>query len=189
MSQKFPAIRAAIIGGSEDGKTFITAGYSRGLWRERSSASLVFDPFKGETDWGKQALVFGPKDFAKWKRVVSNVRPEMNYTAIWDEGTHTGGRDVENTELITAIRHNCPYFFFIGHGYSTLRPIMRGSLTHVVLAVRDPDDAAEWAKVMVDRDVMQATALKQYEFLKKRKHHPVEILRYTKAEIERGIML
>ena len=191
------SIRCAIIGGSLDGKTFLAAGFSRGLYKNDGIASLVFDPYRGETDWGTQALVFGPDDFEKWRRAVTNVRPEQKFAAIWDEGTHTGGDDKKNTKLVTAIRHNCPAFIYIGHGYSTLRPIMRGSLTHVCLAARDPEDAKEWARVMVDADVMRAAepapprgnGLRQYEFLKKRKHRPVEILRYSKAEILAGIQL
>lgn len=177
-------IRAAVIGGSEDGKTFFCAGLSRGHWRRDRMRSIVFDPWKGETDWGPQAWV--TKDFEAFRRAAFNSK---GCAVFWDEGTSTGGRDRDNLAFFTAIRHNHPAFYFIGHGYATMLPIMRGSLTDVVMATRDPDDAAEWAKVMVDASVMRATSLRQYEFLHKRKHRPVRVLAYTKAEIIRGITL
>lgn len=175
-------IRCAIIGGSLDGKTFLCAGIARGLWNRHRLRSIVFDPFKGETDFGKSAWVTA--DFEAFTRAVFNTK---GCAVFWDEGTATGGRDRDNLKFFTAIRHNHPAFFFIGHGYATMLPIMRGSLSEVIMAVRDPDDAAEWAKVMVDREVLRATTLKQYEFLHKRKHRPVSILRYSKKETLAGV--
>lgn len=202
MSEK---IRAAIVGGSEDGKTFLASGFSRGLWKARRWRSLVFDPYKGETAYGPQALVFGPtsaeqgnpdlyasavtREFERFKRTVSSVKLEQKFCAIWDEASSTGGRNRDNTGLVTAIRHNCPGFLVLCHSYATLLPAMRGSLTDVILAARDPDDAAEWAKVMVDPSIIEAAqSLKQYEFLHKRKHQPARILRYSKAEILAGVV-
>lgn len=176
-------IRAAIIGGSEDGKTFLASGFSRGLWRKHGLRSIVFDPWKGETAWGPQAWV--TKDFLEFSRAVARTK---GCAVFWDEGSSYGGRERENIAKFTAIRHNHPAFFFIGHAYSTMLPIMRGSLTEILLAVRDPDDAAEWAKVMVDPSIREAAQnLRQYEFLHKRKHQPFRVLRYSKAEILKGI--
>lgn len=140
-----------------------------------------------ENDWGNQALVFS--NFEKFQRIAFMLRPSQNIAVFWDEGTSTGGRDRDNLKFFTAIRHNSPEFFFIGHGFATMLPIMRGSLSEVILAVRDPDDAADWAKLMCDRDVLQATTLKKYEFIHKRKHEPVRILRHTAAEIQAGILI
>jgi len=179
-------IRAAIIGGSEDGKTFLAGGISRGWYARDRYRSLVADPFPWENDWGPQAKVFG--DFEQWRRVVAGVKPEQKFAAIWDEATE-GGRDRDNTGLLTAIRHNCDRFIFIGHDFASMLPVMRGSLTDIVLAVRTPDEARKWADLMVDDAVMQAAALGKYQFLHKRKHCPVRILRYTAAQIKAGIML
>lgn len=184
MSEK---IRAAIIGGSEDGKTFLASGISRGWWSRDGFRSLVFDPFHWENDWGPQAKVFG--DFDKWRAVVNRVRPAQKFAAIWDEATDNGGRDRDNAGLLTAIRHNCDRLLVISHGFSSLLPMMRGSLTDVLLAVRDPDEAREWARLFVDESVMQATRLRQYEFLHKRKHRPARVLRYSAAQIKAGITL
>lgn len=180
-------IRAAIIGGSEDGKTFLATGLSRGWWARDGFRSIVFDPYAWENDWGPQAKVF--TDFDRWRAVIDRIRPEQKFAAIWDEATDNGGRDRDNAGLLTAIRHNCDRMLVIGHGYSAMLPIMRGSLTDVILALRDPDEARDWARLFVDEAVMQATKLKQYEFLHKRKHCPARVLRYTRNQIEAGITL
>ena len=182
------SIRAAIIGGTLDGKSTLAAGYVRGYWRCHRLRSIVFDPWKAEkrpVDWGPSAWV--TSDFDAFRRAVKNTQ---NCVIVWDEGTSYGGRDRENTTLFTAIRHHHPVLLFIGHGYATMLPIMRNSLSEVLLAVRDPDDAAEWARVMVDEEVrVLSTRLKQYEFLHKRKHQPCRVLRHTPEELARGITL
>lgn len=186
--REVPNRRMAIIGGSEDGKTFLASGLVRGYWREYGLRAIVHDPWSGgksRTDWGPSAWV--TDDFAKFRRAVANTE---GCVVVWDEGTSYGGRDRENIALITAIRHRHPVMVFIGHNYAAMLPVMRGSLTEVLLAVRDPDDAAEWARVMVDEEVRTlSTRLKQYEFLHKRKHQPCRALKYTPAEIARGITL
>ena len=177
--------RTAVIGGSEDGKTFLTSGLVRGQWRFYRRRGIVFDPWKGETDWGPSAWV--TDDFAKFKRAVMGTR---NCAVVWDEGTSTGGRDRDNVDLFTAIRHYHPSFYFIGHRYDAMLPIMRGSLTEVLLAVRDRDDADAWAKVMVDDRVREmATKLGKYEFLFKKKHVPPKVVKFTPEQIRQGIRL
>lgn len=198
-------IRAAIIGASLDGKTSLAAAISKGLWPSRKFRSLAFDPFKGETEWGRQALVIGPTkaqvkthpnpdklisaEFARFKRVARGIEPHQKIAVFWDEGTDTGGRDSDNTGLFTAIRHSTDIFFFIGHGYQTMLPLMRSNLTDVFLAVRDAKEARDWATLFVDEAVMQCTQLKQYEFLHKRKHRQVQILRPTAQQIKHGIIV
>ncbi|MDR2675319.1 MAG: hypothetical protein LBC18_10785 [Opitutaceae bacterium] len=180
MNDKF---RIAIIGGSEDGKTFLATGLVRGQWRFHRRRAIVFDPWPGENDWGKSAWV--TDDFEKFRRAVEGTR---DCCVVWDEGTHTGGRDRENIKLFTAIRHTHPAFYFVGHSYAAMLPLMRGSLTGVFMATRDPDDAAEWAKVMVDETIREkAVRLGKYEFLYKRKHEPARVVKYTPAEIMAGI--
>ncbi len=197
-------IRCAIIGGSEDGKTFLATGLSRGHWQRDRAASLCFDPYKGETEWGPQALVLGPspqeqgngtaytaceREFEKFRRVISALKPENNFAGFWDEAGDWGGRDRDNKGLVTACRHNLKFFYMIGHSYADMLPVMRESLTDVLLSTRTEDDAREWASVMVDREVMKATQLRQFEFLHKRKHQPIQILRYTAEQILAGISL
>lgn len=204
-------IRAAIVGGSLDGKTFLASGFSRGLWKNYGYRTIAFDPYRGETDWGPQAFVIGPTkqqlktqgdevisaEFEKFRRIVRGIEPHQKIAVIWDEGTDTGGRDRDNTGLFTAIRHNTDAFFFIGHGFATMLPTMRGSLSDVILAARDPEDARDWARLMVDAEVMQASAprppvgngLRQFEFLHKQKHEPCKILRYSKWQILAGLSL
>jgi len=186
-------IRCAVAGGSEDGKSFLVSGFVRGHWKRDRLRGLVFDPWKNKDrvpiDWGNNLGDGKPwvtDNFEKFRRAVVNTK---NCCVVWDEATSNGGRDSDNVALLTEIRHLHPAFYMMVHSYAMMLPVMRGSLTHAVMAVRDPDDAKEWAKVMVDRDVLQSTTLKQYEFLKKRKHRPVEILRHTPAQIHSGIYL
>jgi len=205
-------IRCATIAGSLDGKTFLQAGLSRGLWNHYGYRSIAFDPYRGETDWGRQAMVIGPtkqmvkaygdeivfSEFERFRRIVRGIEPHQKFAVFWDEGTSTGGRDRDNTGLFTAIRHNTNAFFFVGHGYVTMLPIMRGSLSDVILAACDPKEAVQWKEVMVDEDIMQASrkppsrggdGLEKYEFLHKQKHERVKILRYSAPEIRAGIIL
>jgi hypothetical protein len=176
-------IRAAIIGGSESGKTFRAIGYSRGFWARQRLRSLVFDPWKGENKWGPQAWVC--HDFEQWRRVVCNV---TGCVVIWDEASGNGGRDRENVQLFTEIRHRHPALFCIAHAYSAILPIMRVNLTDLFIAQADAGDAAEWAKIMKDPSVNQAVTLHQYEFLHKRAFQTVKVCRETKSQIEAGIL-
>jgi hypothetical protein len=177
-------IRCAVLAGSEDGKTFLCSGLSRGHWRFDKLTSIVFDPWKGETDWGRQAFVTA--DFDAFRRAVNGTTGKA---VFWDEGSSTGGRDRENADLFTAIRHRHPAFYFVGHRYDAMLPIMRSSLTEILVAACDSADLDPLARVMVDRAVMDAARLNQYEFLHKRKHRPARVLRHTKAEILAGIRL
>ena len=176
--------RAAVIGGSESGKTFLSIGWSRGLWAAHRLRSIVFDPYAQENNWGPQAWVTA--DFEKFERAAFGTK---GCAVFWDEGTMTGGRDRANLKFFTAIRHNHPVFVFIGHGFATMLPIMRGSLTDLILARRDPRDADQWAALTSDAEVMQATELAQYEFLQKRMFKPVRRLRYSAEQIKAGVVL
>jgi hypothetical protein len=178
--------RAAIIGGSESGKSFRAMGYSRGYWRRYGLRSVVFDPWarsKKPLVWGRQAIVFD--DFDTWKRAITGVQ---SCVAIWDEASGNGGRDRENVSLLTEIRHRHPVLICIAHAHAALLPMMRINLTDLFIAQADPDDAAEWAKTMKDPAVRGATQLGQYEFLHKRNFKPVRVLRESAAEIEAGIL-
>lgn len=185
-------IRAAVCAGSEGGKTFLVAGFSRGFWKRHKMRSLVFDPWR-ELDWGPGAWV--TKDFELWKKVVTGTQ---GCVAIWDESTANGGRDRENVPLFSEIRHRHPVMFCIGHAYSSILPLMRVNLTDLFLASSDPKDAAEWASVMRDPAVREAgesdvvdgvtvPRLDQYVFMHKRAFRPVKLLRYSKEQIIAGI--
>lgn len=183
MSEK---IRAAVIGGSECGKSFLVSGFTRGYWRHRRMRSIVFDPWMREpnpTDWGPGAWV--TDDFDKWKRVVMGSR---GCVVVWDEATVNGGRDRDNLGLLTEIRHRHSVLFCLGHSYSAFLPTMRTCLTDLLLALPDPGDADEWAKVMKDPAVKQALGLQQYQFLHKRSFRPVRFVAFSPAEIRAGIL-
>ena len=176
--------RVAIIGKSLSGKTFRAIGYSRGLWRTRHLRSLVFDPYKRKNNWGAQAWV--SDNFAEWARVVSTVK---NCVVIWDETTHNGGREKENEKLFTAIRHDHPVLIAIGHGYQSLLPMMRENLSDLVIGLASKKQADEWAEIMVDPEIYQATTLKKYQWLHKKPYEPVKIHTETAAEVLAGLPL
>ena len=180
--------RAAIMAGSEGGKSFLGSGFTIGQWVTHRRRSMVFDPWlreKGRTNWGPGAWVCG--DFERWKRAV--MTGPQGCCVVWDEGTSNGGRDRENVELFTAIRHRHPVFFFIGHRFDAMLPVMRTSLTDLFLARCRSDDAEEWADTLTDDEIMEATTLTQYEFLHKRAFQPVAKVKYTPAQIAAGIRI
>lgn len=177
-------IRLAILGGSESGKTFLASGFVRGQWRFHRRRSIVFDPWKGETDWGPGAVVF--KDFEPFRRAVFGVK---GCCVVWDEGTSTGGRDRENVDLFTAIRHFHPAFIFIGHRFDAMLPVMRGSLNNVMLARQDADDVRKWAAQFADTEILTAANLDQYQFFHKQPYQPLKKIQYTPAQITAGIDL
>ena len=181
-------IRAAFMGGSESGKSFLVSGYVRGQWRIHNRRAIVFDPWckeKKRTDWGAGAWV--TDNFSRWK-LAATTGPN-GCVVVWDEGTSYGGRDRENVEIFTAIRHCHPVFFFIGHRFDAMLPVMRGSLTDVFLARCRSGDAEEWADAFTDDDIMQACDLAQYEFLHKRAFQAIRRVRHTPAEITNGLVL
>lgn len=175
-------IRAAVIGGCQSGKTFLTSGFSRGVWGSRRLRSIVFDPWRGETDWGPQAWV--SHDFEKWKRAVCGT---SGCAVVWDEATAHGGRDRENVPLFSELRHRHPVLFCIGHSHASILPVMRINLTDLYLSLADAGDADEWSRTMKDPAVMEAVKLRQFEFVHKRAFQPVRVLRHSKEEIEAGV--
>lgn len=178
-------IRAAVVGGSQSGKTSLMAGLSRGLWDRYRVRSIVFDPWC-EIQWGAQAWV--TDDFPRWRRAVFGSH---GCIAIWDEATTNGGDDKSNVDLFSEIRHNHPAIIAGGHCYSAFLKKMRVNLTDLFLALADPDDAKQWAGAMKDPDVLQAAdkvKMPQYAFLHKRNFKPVRIRRHTAAEIATGIL-
>jgi len=192
MSAHVRNIRAAIMVGSEGGKSFLASGYVRGQWNFNQRRSMVFDPWlkeKKRTDWGSGAWPCG--EFDRWKRAV--MTGPVDCGAVWDEGTTYGGRERDNVELFTAIRHRHPFFLFLGHRFDAMLPVMRTSLTDVIIGGCRDGDAEEWADLFNDDDLLIAAknekegGLAQYEFLHKRAFQPVRRLRYTSAQIMAGI--
>lgn len=187
---KIRAIRAAINGPSECGKSFLASGFTIGQWAHEKRRSIVFDPWKGRkrhawstpTNWGPGAWV--SNDFERWKRAALNTE---GCCVVWDEGTTNGGRGRENIELFTAIRHNHPVFIFLGHRFDAMLPVMRGSLTDLYLAKSTEGDAKQWAAERSESEIMTAPNLVQYEFLHSRSFQPVRRLKYSPDEIAAGL--
>jgi hypothetical protein len=186
------ARRIAILGASESGKSFLGSGIIRGQWRFDKRVSCVFDPWKGRkkhpwsspTDWGPGAWVDG--NFERWKRAALGTEGKC---VLWDEATTNGGRDRDNVGLFTEIRHNHPVLVVMGHRYEALLPTMRVCLTDLITAKCMPDDAEKMASEFMDPEIAKACHLNQYEFLWKQPYQPIRIVRFTPAEIMRGIQI
>jgi len=170
--------RIAIMGGSESGKTALAIALSRGLWHRGKVRTLAFDPFKKKHRWEPQ---FVTDDFDQFELVVFKVN---GCAVFWDEGTSTGGRDRDKVKFFTAIRHNHEFFAFIGHDYTTMLPIMRGSLTDVILFRQSESAAQYWSDLFTDKDILRTTQLEQYAAIHKRAFRPVRDLTFSKEEIE-----
>jgi hypothetical protein len=177
-------IRAAVIGPSDGGKTQLVIAFSLWLWKKHRLRTLAFDPWLREDPkrWGPHA--WATNEWAKFTHVVTNTK---GCCVVWDEATTNGGRDRDNIKLFTEIRHNHPVLFALGHCYSAFLPVMRVNLTDLFLALDDADDAAEWAKIMKDPRIMEATKLDQYEFLHKRAFREIAIRKHTFAELKAGV--
>lgn len=172
------------MGGSESGKTALAIALSLGAWKSQRRESLAFDPFLRKHNWGKHT--WATDEMPKFEHVVFNVK---NRVVFWDEGTSTGGRDRDKVKFFTAIRHNHAEFFFIGHDYTTMLPIMRGSLTDVVLFRQSESAAQYWADLFTDKEILRSTALDQFVAIHKRAFQPVRELRFSKADLSAGVTL
>jgi len=178
-------IRAAIVGGSECGKTTLAAALSLGLWRNHKIRTLVFDPWLKENPrrWGKHA--WATDEMEKFEHVVFNC---SGCCVIWDEGTSTGGRDRDKVKFFTAVRHNHPAMLFIGHLYSAMLPVMRASLTDLFIFRSDIDEADQWKKIMTDPALLAAETLDQYQVIQKQAFKPCRTLKHSAAELAKGIL-
>lgn len=179
-------IICAIMGPTLCGKSSLARSVLRGHWVRDRLRSLAFDPWlkKNPKIWGPHAWV--TDEFPKFGHVIFNV---SGCAVLWDEGTHTGGRDRDNLKFFTAIRHHHRAFYYIGHGWQTMLPIMRESLSDVVLFRQTAESAQFWANHFTDEDLLRATALPQYVALHKRAFQPVRELRFTPAELAQGVTL
>lgn len=172
------------MGGSESGKTALAMGLSRGLWTSEKKRSIAFDPFARKNTWGPQARPLD--DFLKFEHVVFRV---SGCAVFWDEGTSSGGRDRDKVKFFTAIRHNHAFFAFIGHDFTTMLPIMRSSLTDVILFRQSESAAQYWSDMFTDKDLLRSTDLGQYVALHKRAFKPVRELKFSAADLQKGVTL
>lgn len=178
--------RIAVIGTTESGKTSAVIALCRGLWRAAGTRTIAFDPWLAEDParWGNAARAWA--NFDVWRNVVFSV---TGCAVVLDEGTSTGGRDRDNVELFTAIRHRHPVLIFVGHDAAAMLPVMRATLTDLILFRCSPDEAAKWAEIFTDRDLLAAPGLAQYEFLHKRAFQRVTRRKLTPAELDAGFTL
>jgi hypothetical protein len=67
----------------------------------------------------------------------------------------------------------------VAHDSSDFLPVMRRQFDALYLFKQDEDAAKAWSKVFMQPDIMQVTALNQYEFLRVQAWKPVEKMKLT----------
>ncbi len=108
-----------------------------------------------ERDWGTQAFVTNEM---VWKR-------ETGCALFVEEAAETIARDNEKTGLFTRVRHRGHRLHVSGHSGTNLKPEQRNQLHVLNLFQQTPKAAAAWCETFMDKRIMEATTLAQYEFL------------------------
>jgi molybdopterin-guanine dinucleotide biosynthesis protein len=159
--------RYGTFGGSESGKTTLVRHLTAEIHKRNGMKALVLDPI-GD-DWGEFSKVFShEQDDEFWKAVWSN----RNMMIVVDEGTEMIARDKTLIPVFTRLRHNHHILFVIGHRGDSLLPVMRDQLSTIYLFRQNKKSAEIWAEAFACEEIMQATTLKQYEFLICRRYDP-----------------
>jgi len=151
-------INGGIFGPKLSGKTTLAIALSREYWRSQRMRSLVLDPHLDA--WGSQAWVTANED-EFWPAVFKS----SNSLIIVDEAAATIRRDRTLIPVFTQLRHKNHKLLIIGHSGVDLLPTMRQQMDTLFL-FRQPAEAAEiWARTFADERLLQATQLRQYEFI------------------------
>jgi hypothetical protein len=149
-----------IFGPTLSGKSTLAKALCGEFETQRGMRALVLDPH-GEK-WAPNSKVFTNEE-KFWETVWAARR----CVVVVEEASTTLRRDREFMPAFTRIRHNEHKLIVVGHNGTDLLPGMRRQLGTLYLFLQDPDAAAEWAKQMCDKRLLEAQNLQQYEFLKK----------------------
>jgi len=165
MDGKLPFVNAGIFGPKMSGKTTLGKELSKQMWFRLGRKSLVLDPYAHENDWGN------------WSWVTTNephfwqiVNKGKGYLVIVDEATQTINQEKLLTPVFTAMSHREHQLLVMGHRGTNLLPIMREQLDRIYL-FRQPEPAAkQWSETFCHDGLMDATRLRQYEFIDYRQY-------------------
>lgn len=149
-----------IFGPSLSGKTTLARAIVQQYEKQRGMRALVLDPH-GEK-WGEHSKVFSDED-----KFWATVWEARRCVVVCEEASTTLRRDREFMPAFTRIRHNEHKLIVVGHSGTDLLPGMRAQIGTLYLFLQDPDSAELWARQMVDKRLLEATNLRQFEFLKK----------------------
>jgi hypothetical protein len=149
---------AGIFGPKLSGKTTLAKVLAENYWTKQQLQTLCLD-INGET-WPKSVWATSNED-EFWQRVWQT----KGQLVIVDEASSTIKRDKELIPVFTRLRHLNHKLIIIGHNGMNLLPIMREQFDTLYL-FRQPEKAsAIWAETFTDKRLLQASELKQYEFL------------------------
>lgn len=163
-------VRGGIFGPSLSGKTTLAKALSKEYWAQNKMRSLVLD--LNNESWGEQALVTADE-----KTFWPMVWRTNDCLVIVDEGTETIRRDKTLVPAFTRLRHHKHKLLVVGHSGTNLLPIMRQQIDTLYLFLQDEDSAKQWAKDFIQKDLLQAVELQQFEFLYCRRWQPCKKLR------------
>lgn len=148
-----------IFGPGQSGKTTLAKSVSESMQKRHGFDSLVLDP-NGE-HW-KASKFTTTDEEAFWPVVWKSERCLI----VVEEATEMIARNKDLIGLFTRIRHKGHKLMVIGHNGTNLLPIMREQI-HFLFLFRQPFASAKlWSDTMAEDRLIQATTLKQYEFLR-----------------------
>lgn len=142
------------------GKSTLVRALVNEYEKKRGMRALILDP-NGEK-WGEQSKVYSNEE-KFWKAVWAS----QWCVVVVEEAATTLRRERGFMQVFTRIRHNHHKLFVTGHNGTDLLPGQRRQFGTIYLFLHDPDAAAEWAKQMCDKRLLEAQNLQQYEFIKK----------------------
>jgi hypothetical protein len=154
-----------IFGPGLSGKTTLARWLSWCYWCGWRVKSLVHD-INGD-QWGPQAWCTAEEE-KFWEMVWHR---EVDCALFIEEAAETIARDNEKTALFTRVRHRQGSggpghrLHVIGHSGANLLPVQRQQI-HTLYLFRQSEAGAElWAEEFADDRILEATTLRQYEFL------------------------
>lgn len=165
-------LHTGIFGPSLSGKTTLAKSLSAKLYRDHQIGSLVLDPLMDQ--WGEGAKVFSAEDEEKFWAAVWSEKRKM---VVVDEGTEMIARSRELIPAFTRIRHRGHKLFVIGHRGDSLLPVMRDQISELYLFRQTEKSAQIWADQFTNEDILQATQLEQYEFIRVELYGKIERIR------------
>lgn len=169
-----------VFGPTKCGKTTLVKALCREFHKQQGLKTVALDPWRdkpGEPPWGPHATVFRPDVNNGAQMFWETVWQSQRCVIVVDETTTTIARDKEKESLFTAIRHNHHKLIVIGHNGRSLTPTMRQQLDGLFLFLQSPKAAQVWVEETACQELIQATTLGKYEFLRYERFQPVRKLK------------
>jgi GTPase SAR1 family protein len=139
------------------GKTTLLIEWVAGSYRNEGRYGVILDPKANEHNWGPHCWV--TEDREKWLAKWRDPRCK-NCNIVWEETATTlnRDRDFESVFTMEAGKHG-HRLIISGHGWATLTRTMRQQITELYLFRQSPEEAEEWARLLMDRRILDACNL------------------------------